>query len=397
MGSAQRKARLMMPLLYYEPGYKAGGSVTTVANLVRGLRDEYEFRMAASDRDLGDRAPYGGIPGDRWLKREFGEIVYLSPGAGRLLRMAKLLRGDCYDILYLNSVFSPVFSIWPLALRLAGGIPNRPVVICPRGELGSAALGIKSAKKKLFLRFAAGIGLYRNVLWQASSPHEAEDIRERMGRGARIMMAPDLPARQAIIPPRTESKVQGELRIVFFSRIARIKNLSFAIRCLRNVRGTVLFDIYGPVEDRGYWEACRREMDMLPPNIDTTYRGALAPSQVQEVLGAYDLLLLPTEGEAFGHAILEAFMAGCPVLISDQTPWKQLEQAGIGWDVPLGQPERFEAVLQACADMGESSHGAMRRQAAAFAQQIGDDTMAKEAHLRLFEEAMTGGMAKGVQ
>jgi glycosyltransferase involved in cell wall biosynthesis len=50
-------------------------------------------------------------------------------------------------------------------------------------------------------------------------------------------------------------------------------------------------------------------------------------------LASAHALLLPSEGENFGHAIVEAFANGRPVLISKNTPWKNLAAQRAGWDV----------------------------------------------------------------
>jgi len=62
-------------------------------------------------------------------------------------------------------------------------------------------------------------------------------------------------------------------------------------------------------------------------------------------------MLLPTTGENFGHTILESFQAGTPVIVSDQTPWRNLEQAGVGHDIPLDQPEEYIRALAHFAGM----------------------------------------------
>ena len=49
----------------------------------------------------------------------------------------------------------------------------------------------------------------------------------------------------------------------------------------------------------------------------------------------YHCLFLPSTGENYGHAIVEAFSAGLPVIISTLTPWKNLESQKVGWDIPL--------------------------------------------------------------
>ena len=50
-------------------------------------------------------------------------------------------------------------------------------------------------------------------------------------------------------------------------------------------------------------------------------------------------------------------MRGCPVLISDQTPWRSLEEKGVGWDLPLSKPEMFQEVLERCVDVNDEEYG----------------------------------------
>jgi glycosyltransferase involved in cell wall biosynthesis len=67
---------------------------------------------------------------------------------------------------------------------------------------------------------------------------------------------------------------------------------------------------------------------------------------VSELLGC-DLCF----GENFRHAILEALSACCPVLVSDQAPWRSLADRKAEWDLPLTDPGAFRRVLSACVEM----------------------------------------------
>jgi glycosyltransferase involved in cell wall biosynthesis len=130
-----------------------------------------------------------------------------------------------------------------------------------------------------------------------------------------------------------------------------MKNLDGAIALLRGLKGTLSFSIYGPIEDLAYWADCQALMASLPANVSVQYHGSVHPSEVTEVLAAHDLLFLPTRGENFGHVIVEALTVGRPVLISDQTPWRDLEKHGAGWEIALNNPEGFRRALQQCIDM----------------------------------------------
>jgi glycosyltransferase involved in cell wall biosynthesis len=61
--------------------------------------------------------------------------------------------------------------------------------------------------------------------------------------------------------------------------------------------------------------------------------------------------VLPTLGENFGHAIFESLAAGRPVLISDQTPWRNLKQDFAGWDIALANGDEFKKVANMMVNM----------------------------------------------
>jgi glycosyltransferase involved in cell wall biosynthesis len=315
------------------------------------------------------------------------DVRYLAPGEGRVATLTQLVGDTEHDILYLNSAFSPHMTILPLILGKTGRIPRRPVVLAPRGEFSPDALRLKSSKKHAFLRFARTTGLYDEVTWQASSPTEEEDIRRWFGWRAKVLVAPDLLSRRPGQFGSRRVKRPGALRIVFLSRISPMKNLDEAIRLLAGVKGRVEFHIYGPCEDQDYWTKCQEAIRTLPDNIHVEYRGAIANEKVARVLRQYDLFFLPTRGENYGHVVLEALMAGCPVLISDRTPWSRVQERGAGWSVPLDRPDQFHAVLQQCMDM---EHGPMSRvaeRAMEFSKSVLADDQVLSANYALFQAA----------
>jgi len=42
----------------YTPGYKAGGPIQSIQNLVECLNNDFEFKIITSDRDIGDSKAY---------------------------------------------------------------------------------------------------------------------------------------------------------------------------------------------------------------------------------------------------------------------------------------------------------------------------------------------------
>lgn len=100
-------------------------------------------------------------------------------------------------------------------------------------------------------------------------------------------------------------------------------------------------------------------------------------------LSAYDLFLLPTLGENYGHVIHEALLAGCPVLISNRTPWRNLEALGIGWDLPLEDPEQFRTVLQYCLDMDSATYRPLSQRAYQYGANISSDATILEQNRQM--------------
>ena len=105
-------------------------------------------------------------------------------------------------------------------------------------------------------------------------------------------------------------KESGSLKIAFLSRVARKKNLDYALQVLANVCGNIVFDIYGPLEDIAYWQECQSIIAQMPTNVKVSYLGEVPPDQVMGILSEYHLFFFPTRGENFGHVISESLRCG---------------------------------------------------------------------------------------
>jgi glycosyltransferase involved in cell wall biosynthesis len=371
---------------YYLPGYKAGGPIRTLANMVDRLGDEFQFKIVTADRDFKDDSAYQGITVGHWSRVGKADVCYMSPKMLSLGRFKKILCSTEYDVVYLNSFFSPYFTIKPLVLRRLRLIPDKPLIIAPRGEFSPCALRLKRFKKRVYITVAKVLGLYKEIIWQASSEYEEADIQRCFGNGARVIIAPDLPPviNAADKPTVIRNKTKGSLKIIFLSRISRMKNLDGALKMLKGLKGEIQFNIYGPMEDINYWAECQRIINLLPENIEVQYRGVVAHDQVASVIKEHHLFFLPTLGENFGHVILESLIAGCPVLTSDQTPWRGLEEKGVGWDISLDRPELFREVLQKCVEMDQDEYAGWSRLTRKYGIQKTQDDKVVEQNRQLF-------------
>jgi glycosyltransferase involved in cell wall biosynthesis len=387
----------------YLPGYKAGGPVRSIANLVEVLGGEIDFRIVTLDRDEKDRVPYPGIQEGVWTPVGKAKVLYLSPKSLGFTSIYRLLASEKADCLYLNSFFGRPFSILPMLARAMGARGQRQLMLAPRGEFAPGALQLRPVRKRLWIGIARRMAVYREALFQASSPFEAADIRNGLGDGTNIrqvqvVVASDLPVSDAQTyppgPAEVPFKEPGKLRVVFLSRLSPMKNLLGAIRILRKVSGSIEFNIYGPAEDRDYWGQCERELKDLPAHIQVGIHPQVEHARVREVLASHHLLLLPTLGENFGHVIYEALAAGVPVLISDRTPWRGLAADGAGWDLPLDREDLFRAALDQCVAMDNEQFLLASQCATAMARRFAADNRVIAANRALFLSSIcenTGG------
>jgi glycosyltransferase involved in cell wall biosynthesis len=376
---------------HYLPGYKAGGPIRTIRNLVGGLGDEFEFRVFTSDHDFAQPTPYSGVRINHWNSVEGAQVFYADAAARRPRRLAATIRDVNPDIIYLNSFFSPRFSIAPLTLRRLGmAAGSTPLILAPRGEFSRSAIAIKSAKKRAYMAVARAVGLHRGVVWQASSPHEAADIEREFGvPAASILVAPNLTAPvERDLPLAASLRDPGRLSVCFLARVCAMKNLAFAIETLARCHCPVDLHVYGPVEDEAYAESCRRLIPTNGSRLTVTWHGEVPHEQVRPVLAEHDVFFLPTLGENFGHGIFEALAAGVPVLLSDRTPWRDLDAAGVGWVRPLDDHQPFVEAIESLAAMSPDSRLAMRQRAHAYAAQVAASSAARDANRRLFHAAL---------
>ena len=351
-----RKIRILVLIDYYLPGYKAGGPLRTLANMVERMSDEYEFWIVTRDRDFGDNQPYADVCLGEWVDQGLAKVFYVPKAQWGVWRMRELLSETQYDILYLNSFFSWWGTGIPLLLRRLHRARSVPVVIAPRGEFSQGALRLKAFKKQVYIFLTRWVGLYKGLIWQASSKHEVDDIanqriveRRRVLVAKNVLVAPDLLPDMQIAPVGAVAaeRAVGPLRLVFISRISSKKNLDFLLRTLQRVSNPVELAIYGPREDVGYWTSCQELIRALPSNVKVDVGGQVPHEEIRTVFGQHDIFVFPTRGENFGHVIFEALAAGTPVLVSDQTPWESDAHSGLR-TLPLNE-EQWRVAIESWA------------------------------------------------
>ena len=370
------------------PGINYGGPVTSVAGIIDHLGEACEFRVVTLNHDFRSAKSYDLEP-RVWLERHKHRAYYAFEEDFTFAFFKKLFDEWQPDFLYLQSVFCWRFTIMPILAWRMNGLYANQIVVAPRGMLSQGALSLKWWKKIAFLKVARAAGLFHGVRWHASTTHEEQEVRRSFGLDAIVTIAPNLRVLSSAVSSFGDfSRTSNIVRVIFFSRIHPKKGLLFAIRVLGMLpqMQNVLFDIAGPADDLEYESLCRQECQKLSTNVHVNWVGIIQPQNVVARLSSYDVLILPTFGENYGHVIVDAWLAGCPVLISDKTPWRDLESKKLGFDMSLEYPSAFMNAILRINRMDPMEREDWRGAARRFGEGIARDPKAVEKSLVLFHD-----------
>ena len=377
------KKKLLILVDWFAPGFKAGGPIQSCINLCTALKEDYIIYVLTTDTDHGESEAYKGIACDTWLHNdEFGvDIYYLKRKTLKAAQIAQQIAFVDAHFIYLNHLFSPYFVVFPLWLKYTNRIGGK-FVVCPRGALYDSALSLKSYKKKPLLYLYKWMGIHKQITFHATNERELTAIKKYFP-GSEVMVADNLPDTNQPIFVSCK-KEAGKLDCIFIARIVPIKNLLFLLQIIQQLQEIITLTIVGPVEDEAYWQECKRSISLMPVNIIVNYLGAKPKYELFALIQQHHLFILPTTGENFGHSIFEALSVGRPVLISDQTPWLNLEVQHAGWDLPLLQPEKFVAVIKKVAGYNQTQFDVCASGAWQYADDFIHQTVAKKQYLKLF-------------
>jgi glycosyltransferase involved in cell wall biosynthesis len=376
------RKRIAVLVDWYLPGTRAGGPVRSLFSLVNLLKDEFDFYIVTTNLDLGSRKPYSDVTPDSLFEKEGVHYYYFSRTKLTRRAMRELLNSIDADLVYLNSFWSFYFSILILMLK-RGRRLRAPVLLAPRGMLSTGALGLKSLKKRIFIFVSRLLGWHSGIVFHATTSQESVEIKT-LFPAASVHTAANVNALSPL--RRSDKKEANSVRFFYLSRIARVKNLHFALEALAVVPSDVAvsYDIYGNLEEASYWETCREIIRRLPDHVKVTYKGEIAFHHIQPVISQYHALLLPTLNENFGHSIVESLLSGCLVVISDQTPWNDVERAGAGFALPLSDARPFAIAVEAIARMDAAAFGKASEKAIEYISHKIDFKKTADDYRRMF-------------
>ena len=344
---------------YYWPHYKAGGPVQSLFNFSAAFNTGASLYTISLTRDIDGSAPLLPVIPSAWNKGPNQENIFFVKRLS-LLTAFRLVKEVHPDVLYINGLFNIRSTLIGIFCSKVLGIK---AVIAPRGMLQPWALKRSPTRKKMALGFLRMV-LSNQEQWHATDEQERHDIHTHFGTRQSVHVASNVPRPVSNFLPLQFPDEEKKVRLVFLSLINKNKNLHLVIEAVNALSPHFSLDIFGPPADPQYWEFCKTK---IKEDGAINYKGGVAPWDVPSILKCYHFLVLPTEGENFGHAIFDSLASGVPVLISRKTPWKDIEQKGAGLYIDSLEVTTLIALLDTIRKMADDEYQRMRAKGHAYA------------------------------
>ncbi len=351
------KKLLIMASLFW-PQKNSGGPPISIMNLVQSIKDQFDIYIISKNHEINDDKPLEGIVFG-WNQFEFGKAYYTKKDEHTFKNITRLIEDVEPDVIYQNSFFS-IDDLLPV-LVYKKKHKNVKVIVAPRGEFYPERLQVGKLKKTVYGKLFRYSGLLKDVYFQGTGQEECMQEKVFLGISDNYLMN----IQNISLPVKglhgSIEKKPNELKLVYIARIHPTKNTLKAIEWLGGLSGNIQYDIYGSIENEIYWKQCQDAISRLPQNITVRYKGVIDHEQVASTIAGYHAYYMPTTGENFGHSIVEAMLMGKPVVISDQTPWTDVNGNG-GFAISLNDETAFITALDKLTEMNIDKYSVLSEQ-----------------------------------
>lgn len=239
-----------------------------------------------------------------------------------------------YDILHLVNHWSLLNAYVYIVARIL----KKPYVVSPLGAL--PIFGRSDGFKKVY-NFIIGKSLIRNA-----SAHVAATLNELpayseygVGRDAVTHIPNGINAEEYDVDEKEVSPIiskYGPIRyILFMGRLNTIKGPDLLLEAFAQVCRT--FDEYHLIligNDEGMEAGLRAFVDSKGLTDRIHFLGFVTRKEKAHLINGCVLLVVPSRQEAMSIVVLEAGVAGKPVIITDQCGFDEIEEVGGGLVVP---------------------------------------------------------------
>ncbi len=368
----------------YKPAYRLGGTVFTGFEIAeRQVRLGHRVTVFASNSNLDeDLAIEPNVAHDvsgvsvwyfarRELVREYLPFIpYLSRSSGFLYtpEMKRALEKimPSVDLVHAHAPFTyPMIAASRVAFRF-----ERPLVYQQHGVFDPGRLQYRGAKKRLYIRMIEKPIMDRASVLLALTEAEVASYRA-LGVKTDCRVVPNgVDANQygvdhpepGFLPKQITS---SSFVVLFMSRMHPQKGASRLLEaflsCHHQLPNPVLV-LAGP-DEYGFETQFRDQVRERGAESRVVFAGMVNGDIKRHLLSRANLFCLPSDGEGFSMAILEALASRTPVLISPQCHFPDVETAQAGFVVDSSPSSLTKALqelsarpeeLKACGERGRA-------------------------------------------
>jgi glycosyltransferase involved in cell wall biosynthesis len=262
------------------------------------------------------------------------------------------IRRHEFDVVHDHGLWLPTNHVAALASRRAGV----PLVISPRGMLGSWELRFKGWKKRLAWRVYQARDARSARLIHVTSADEGEAVRAA-GIKSPLAVIPN----GVEVPAQRVRPMRPRRRALFLSRIHPKKGILTLVTAWAQIRPPAWeLMIVGPDAD-GHKKSVEDLVRAEGLSDVITVAPATSDEEKWETYADADLFVLPTFSENFGIVVAEALASGLPVITTTAAPWEAVATHKLGWWTDVGLEPLAIALREATSMSDDQRHELGRR------------------------------------
>lgn len=341
---------------------ETGGGRTGILGLCRALQDDgHSIWLATTtsgmDTDLvgniGEFSSYEGI------NVAFFESSFQIMGNHYSLSFNQFLKNHCqdFDLVLIHSIYRFTSTIAAWRARSIGV----PYVLRPHGTLTPFLIdNRRSLLKKIYIRFFEKPSFKNAAAVQFSSTFEMREAFNYVQDIPNPVVIPegiDVESYRSIAANISIFEVFPELKgrfvILFLGRLHPKKGLDLllnAFQQIQSARPEAHLILAGTGDDQ-YVQSLVEWIDDLDIGTQVTITGRVSEQLKRAALAESDVFILPSFGENFGLAVVEAMSSGLPVVVSDKVGISDsIAQSGAGLVVECEYDQISAAVIQLIDD-----------------------------------------------
>lgn len=258
-----------------------------------------------------------------------------------------------YQIIHQHGIFLPssLFSIF---------MNNKlKIIINPHGYLEPEKMKVSSIKKSIVLSLFENHNLKNCHCLVACSKQEAKALRD-FGLSQPIVVLPNgvdkemLKNKSDILSEssfKNDHGIEQDKKVLLFlSRIHPFKGLELLLRSIHRIKDKFIENnwvfVLAGIDELNHESYLRKLSKDLNISEIIKFTGPQYNENKISAFDSADCFILPSKGENFGIAVIEALARGIPVIATQNTPWSELEDSRCGWCVERTEQGFISAILK---------------------------------------------------